>query len=59
MPMMTLVMAMCEHQQFYIFTEKVQQYGAQGIIAVGLLAYQNILFNPDHHHGFLQIHSRT
>ena len=39
MPMMTLVMMMCEHQQFYIFTEKVQQYGAQCIIAVGLFSF--------------------
>ena len=39
MPMMTLVMTMCEHHQFYIFIEKVQQYGAQDIIAVGLFSF--------------------
>ena len=39
MPMMTLVMAMCECQLFYIFTKKVQQYGAQNIIAVGLFLF--------------------
>ncbi len=59
MPMMTLVMTMCEHQQFYIFIEKVQQYGAQCIIAVGLFSFYNILFNPDHRHGFLQTHSHA
>ena len=32
MPMMTLVMAMCECQLFYVFTKKVQQYGAQCIM---------------------------
>lgn len=39
MPMMTLVMAMCECQLFYVFTKKVQQYGAQCIIAVGLFSF--------------------
>lgn len=38
MPMMTLVMAMCECQLFYVFTKKVQQYGAQ-CIAVGLFSF--------------------
>ena len=34
---MTFAMAMYERQLFYILTEKVQQYGARGITAVGLL----------------------
>ena len=57
MPMMTLVMAMCECQLFYVFTKKVQQYGAQ-CIAVGLFSFLNILFIPDHCHVSLQIHNR-
>lgn len=42
--MMTLNMAMHEHQLFYISTEKVQQYGAQCIIAVGLFSFSKYSF---------------
>lgn len=43
MPMIALVMMICEHQQFYIFTKKVQQYSAQCTITVGLFIFLNIL----------------